>query len=145
MAKYPHFARQVKFVPDTLRGHSSKIQARGYANLNMIGRKPLWPTESIVVERGDYKPDPFVGRESLTNGIINMDQRVSRQVLPTGRPDKSSNLIQKTPENGKSLESDNILKGYNSLGHFKNISAPVLDFRLIKSRDQALYLQGEMI
>ena len=109
----------------------------------MVGRKPLWPTESIVVERGDYKPDPFVGHEGLTNGIINMDQRVSRLVLPTGRPHQSSNLIQLSPENGKSLKSENILKGYNSLGHFKRISAPVLDFGLIKSRDQAIYLLGE--
>ena len=43
MAKYPHFYKTHKDGPDTLRGHSNKFQALGYANRNMLSRKELWP------------------------------------------------------------------------------------------------------
>ena len=147
MAKYPHFAKRIKFGPDTLRGHSSKIEALGYADLmNMLGRKELWPQDSIVVERGDYKPNLFVGRKSLTTGIPKFEKTVSRKYLPTGRPQEyEANLVELPADNGESLPIENVVRGYKSLGHFRNISAPVLNFNLAKSRDQKHFTSNDRV
>ena len=88
-AKYPHFAAKMRLGKDVMRPHSSKISCKGYQGFSKkIGRVPMGPKGpgDLVVEQGHYNPNYEVGTRNDTGGYHNMDAKLSRTRLPSGRP-----------------------------------------------------------